>query len=230
LELEGSTATVCDMTIQERTNSMKKMYSEGKLIREIAKKLRMTYGNVGYYLSVNKIYKKYPRKNSGRFSSIRQYSNRNKWTSKQSKAIQKKQWALVRQGKHIIRRSRAEGVVNPAWTNRFRGGMASLKKTIRGMSEYKQWRESVFERDNYTCQECFKRKSTLNPHHQKKSFKQILNEFLQKYNQFSLIDDKETLVRLSWSYEDFWDINNGVTLCEDCHKKTATYGYRKQNI
>jgi len=32
--------------------------------------------------------------------------------------------------------------------------------------------------------------------------------------------DKETLVRLAITYEPFWDIDNGETLCIDCHNKT----------
>lgn len=57
-----------------------------------------------------------------------------------------------------------------------------------------------------------------------KSFYKILQEFLQTYNQFSPIEDKETLVRLAINYTPFWDINNGITLCTDCHKLTSNYG------
>jgi len=34
------------------------------------------------------------------------------------------------------------------------------------------------------------------------------------------IEDKETLVRLAISYEPFWNIDNGKTLCKICHNKT----------
>jgi hypothetical protein len=58
----------------------------------------------------------------------------------------------------------------------------------------------------------------LEAHHIKK-FSILLAEFLSFYNQFSPIEDKETLVRLAISYEPFWDIINGKTLCEKCHNK-----------
>lgn len=29
---------------------------------------------------------------------------------------------------------------------------------------------------------------------------------------------------------DLWDINNGRTLCVDCHKKTETYGHKTKKL
>jgi len=99
---------------------------------------------------------------------------------------------------------------------------------IRCFSEYKKWRFEVFKRDNYTCQECKKNGCYLEAHH-KKSFAEILSEFLKIYDQFSPIEDKETLIRLAMKYKDFWNIDNGQTLCEDCHKLTDNYGTKKEN-
>ena len=55
--------------------------------------------------------------------------------------------------------------------------------------------------------------------HHKNPFAELLNEFLKEYDQFSPIEDKETLVRLAMKWKSFWDIDNGECLCEDCHKK-----------
>ena len=109
-----------------------------------------------------------------------------------------------------------------AEVNNWRGGITPLTKRIRHLLEYNEWIKSIFERDNYICQECFKQGGYLHSHHIK-PFSKILQEFLKEYDQFSPIEDKETLVRLAIKWQPFWDINNGQTLCKECHKKTDTY-------
>lgn len=72
---------------------------------------------------------------------------------------------------------------------------------FRSTREYKIWRFEVFKRDNFTCQKCNdSRGGNLQAHHIKP---------------FSL-HSKHRL-----------NINNGITLCKKCHKKTKTYGYNK---
>ena len=72
----------------------------------------------------------------------------------------------------------------------WKGGVTDLNKLERSGAKYKKWRESIFKKDDFTCQCCLKRGCDLNAHH-------ILN--------FS-------------DYEDLrYDINNGITLCENCH-------------
>lgn len=70
----------------------------------------------------------------------------------------------------------------------------------RKYNEYKHWQKSVFERDDYRCQACGdKRGGNLNAHH------------LDGYN---------------WCIEKRVDIDNGITLCVECHKEFhANYGY-----
>jgi len=100
----------------------------------------------------------------------------------------------------------------------WKGGITSLHDIIRLSLENKQWIKKVFQRDKYTCQDCFKKsEGDLEAHH-KKPFKVILREFLIQYSQFSPLEDKETLARLAITYEPFWDLTNGKTLCKDCHK------------
>ena len=75
----------------------------------------------------------------------------------------------------------------------WRGGITAENILIRGRIEYRLWREAVFARDNYTCQECEdKSGGNLNAHHIKA---------------FSQFPDLRV------------DISNGVTLCEKCHGK-----------
>ncbi len=99
----------------------------------------------------------------------------------------------------------------------WKGGITPLCKLIRDLEEYKTWRISVFKRDNYTCQECGVT-GYVEVHHIKE-FNIILSEFLQAYNQFSPLEDKETLIRLAITYTPFWELSNGKTLCEKCHDK-----------
>lgn len=89
--------------------------------------------------------------------------------------------------------------------------------SVRHLVEYENWRKQVFERDNYTCQECGQRGGDLESHHIK-PFIVVFNEFLMKYNQFSPTEDKEVLIMLAKKHNLFWDINNGKVLCKKCHK------------
>lgn len=74
----------------------------------------------------------------------------------------------------------------------WQGGKVSENNRFRQTAEYKQWRKSVFERDDYTCVICKKRGVKLNADHIKP---------------FCLFPE----LRL--------DINNGRTLCVECHQQ-----------
>ena len=67
---------------------------------------------------------------------------------------------------------------------------------IRGSAQFKEWRKSVFERDNYTCQRCNIRGNYLEPHH---------------IFRFSFFPDFRFLVA------------NGVTYCRGCHQLTKKW-------
>lgn len=61
----------------------------------------------------------------------------------------------------------------------------------RSTKEYREWRTKVFERDNYTCQDCGSRGVELQAHH-----------------------------ILAWAKypKERFNVDNGVKLCTDCHK------------
>ncbi len=111
-------------------------------------------------------------------------------------------------GKVISSKQRLElskmrmGEKNPAW----KGGVKEVSRTIRKMFESRLWIKYCMERDNYTCQECKIIGGKLEVHH-KKPFAQILKE-----NNIKSVEDARRCLEI-------WDLNNGVTLCEDCHKK-----------
>jgi hypothetical protein len=87
------------------------------------------------------------------------------------------------------------GANNPRW----KGGVTPEHKKIRWSQEYKDFREEIFKRDNYTCQnkDCGRKRKpgdrvVLNAHHIK-----------------SFADYPE--LRLEKS--------NAITLCKECHEK-----------
>ena len=111
----------------------------------------------------------------------------------------------------------------------YKDGRTPLYILIRNLKENNIWRNSIFKRDKYICQECGKTNCYLESHHSK-SFSSIFDDFLNSYSQFSSFEDKETLVRLAISYEPFWDINNGISLCKECHSKKTTRPDIKEKI
>jgi len=97
----------------------------------------------------------------------------------------------------------------------WKGGIAKIDKILRRMPEYIKWRLEVFMRDNWTCQVCGAR-GYVTAHHIK-GFSQIIKEH-----------ELKNTVEAS-KCDELWNINNGVTLCEECHKLTDNYkGRAKQ--
>jgi len=86
----------------------------------------------------------------------------------------------------------------------WKGGVTALTRLIRSCVRYAQWRKAVFVRDNFTCQGCGQFGGQLNAHHIK-PFSEIFSE--------SVV----TSLEQSYNYDNFWDINNGITLCSKCH-------------
>ena len=69
-------------------------------------------------------------------------------------------------------------------------GGTSKNKRVLNCPKVKKWRKKVFERDDYTCQECGKRGGKLNAHHIKS---------WAKYKKLR------------------YKVKNGKTLCRRCH-------------
>lgn len=88
---------------------------------------------------------------------------------------------------------------------------------IRGLKEYRQWKQGVINRDAYICVKCNNIGSQKDVHHIK-GFMVLFGEFLKTYNQFSPLDDMKILLEIAKTHDPFWDINNGTTLCDECHK------------
>ncbi len=101
-----------------------------------------------------------------------------------------------------------KGSKNPAW----KGGVTPARLRIRECSKYKDWRQTILLRDDFTCHKCKQYGGKLQVHHRKKSFSKLLQEV--RYN-LPLLD----LFEGALIYTPFWDIKNGITMCIKCHKK-----------
>ncbi len=88
-----------------------------------------------------------------------------------------------------------QGPGNPYW----KGGVSKENHRLRTSIAFREWREAVFERDDYTCQFCGKRGGYLEPDHIKP---------------FAYYPDLR------------FDVGNGRTLCQPCHRTTDTYGHK----
>ena len=84
-------------------------------------------------------------------------------------------------------------------------------KSIREIFKYRQWRISVFTRDNYVCVLCGK-----TGYVEADQFPVRFTDILRKHK-IKTVDKAITCKKL-------WDINNGRTLCKKCHLKTITWG------
>jgi hypothetical protein len=96
---------------------------------------------------------------------------------------------------------------NKHWN--WKGGITGIVFQIRHCFEYRQWRSDIFTRDNFTCVLCLKRGGELNADHYPKTFSSIIHEY------------KITSLSEAVGCDELWNINNGRTLCVECHRQVT---------
>ncbi len=74
----------------------------------------------------------------------------------------------------------------------WQGGITEENHALRCSAEYSNWRIFVFARDKYKCIECGSIGVILNAHH------------IKKWSEYPELR---------------FDVDNGLTLCEECHKE-----------
>lgn len=135
------------------------------------------------------------------------------WLGKNHKEETKKRLSNIHKGKRLSPRTefkkgnvpynngekRPEVAKENHWN--WQGGITAKLKALRQTLEYKQWRKAIFERDNYTCVFCGKKSKKAQP------------VYLQAdhIKPFALYPELR------------FDLDNGRTLCNECHSKTPTY-------
>ena len=95
------------------------------------------------------------------------------------------------------------GDKNPNW----KGGISPFNVLIRNSAEMRLWRKSVFSRDNYICQDCGARNG----------------------NGKAIVLNADHIKSFAEFPELRFAIDNGRTLCVECHKKTLDYGWNRYN-
>lgn len=99
---------------------------------------------------------------------------------------------------------KCQGIANRGKNNiNWKNGVTLIYRGIRFSREYDQWRMTVFKRDNFTCQNCHQIGGELHAHHLKPF---ATNPKLR------------------------FEISNGITLCEDCHKEIDGNWGRPANV
>jgi len=87
----------------------------------------------------------------------------------------------------------------------WKGGITPFRVKIWSSLEYRSWRLSVFERDEFTCQKCKEKGGRLNAHH------------IQSWSNYPELR---------------FVVSNGITLCKECHdefhRRYGMYTNRQQ--
>lgn len=99
----------------------------------------------------------------------------------------------------------------------WKGGIKSIYDRMRDLKVYWEWRNSILIRDRKECTKCGN-SDNLEVHH-KTTLKTLINTYC----------DKVGKIPKDLSYEDltdeyFFDLENGITYCSDCHRN-----YHKEN-
>ena len=122
-----------------------------------------------------------------------------KHTQKTKEKVKRFQDKLVKSGKHHL----------------WKGGITPLVRKIRNSFKYRQWRSDIFTRDNFICTWCGDNQGGNLEAHHIKPFHLIMKE-----NNIKTFKKGKIC-------EELWNINNGITLCINCHNKTKKYGIKK---
>lgn len=101
--------------------------------------------------------------------------------------------------KRFIELNISKGKKNPSW----KGGITPAYQQVRRTQEYRDWRNNVYRRDNYTCKKCGKRGVKIEAHH---------------------IYPLRNYAHLMYF------VPNGITLCKICHTKMRFHEENEINM
>lgn len=134
---------------------------------------------------------------------------------------QRKKLSLAKKGKPLSEKqlnSVRESAKKRRGKNAYqwKGGIVNVVIQIRNSYKYKEWRQAIYVRDDFTCQKCNVRGGKLEAHHLK-GFAPLLDEAREALPLLDIYD-------AAMVYTPMWDIGNGITLCKSCHHKEGNHG------
>lgn len=109
----------------------------------------------------------------------------------QLEGAEKVLWKRVKRQEDLFQKT-SDGIAPGEDHWNWKGGITPKNQKERGSAKAHEWRDAIFARDGYTCRICGSRGGKLNAHHKK------------KWSEYPSLR---------------YDLSNGITLCEDCHKK-----------
>lgn len=96
-----------------------------------------------------------------------------------------------------------------------------IRDAIANTVMYRKWRNEIKARDKHTCVNCGESKGNLHVHHIY-PIASIIKEENWNYDRWTDLF-KTPRSRL-------WDINNGVTICSNCHNSLISYALQRKGF
>ncbi|MGB7923429.1 MAG: HNH endonuclease signature motif containing protein [Pyrinomonadaceae bacterium] len=202
----------------EKVNSFIEMYVKQHLsTTEIALHCGVSSRTVSKHLKLNNIIlRSIAEGNSIKWTNEAFRNNQVQKRLGKPSGAQGKRWTYDR----VIKRPNLQGSKSHFW----KGGVTGISRQIRNSVEYKQWRKQVLRRDSFTCVQC--RRPRTKGHRYIIHVDHIipLSEIIKRDEIKTLEDALQCSLVM--------DINNGRTLCIDCHRQTDSWlnnGLNKKN-
>jgi 5-methylcytosine-specific restriction endonuclease McrA len=85
----------------------------------------------------------------------------------------------------------------------WKGGATKKNKLARSRARYREWREAVFLRDDYTCRRCNARSG------------QGIKVYLHAHHIEPFANNEDLR----------YDLSNGITLCDKCHHTKHNHNF-----
>lgn len=172
-----------------------KYINEMKTVKEIANIIKVGQTTINRWLKEYNISKRSNSENmKGKYSGENNYFYGKHFYGEQNGFYGKKHSKETKK--------KMMGINNGSWKD----GITPLYKMLRTNDKYLEWKYKIVKRDKI-CQICgCKKHGLLIVHHIIK-----VSTILQYY--------KITTIKEALKCKKLWDINNGITMCKNCHKK-----------